>query len=199
MSLFNRAVRDQRWVNRWGTIRRLKEQSIAEHQYFVALYFLQICRDLEISYVQDAWGVAMWKVLTHDLPEIITSDTPGPVKRALNAEGISAWVEDQLSNRIPNWKPPSNVTVREDEEMDAIMKVADDFEAAMYIMDEASMGNKNVKDVQEYVRRKLSKSLRALIRVLPDREEKILSMESHMNGQLGSNLSGEYPAMDEDR
>lgn len=78
-----------RIVKRWGIIDMMKEQSVMEHSYMVAVIVgsliaehTKLCSDLRIrTLVQNHRQNAIEWALMHDLPEIFTGDIPSSIKR----------------------------------------------------------------------------------------------------------------------
>lgn len=72
-------VRMMSEVTRWGIVPNLRRQSIADHSYYVCLYALDLCNVLGLD-ARTAFYITQWCLL-HDLPETVTGDIVGPVKR----------------------------------------------------------------------------------------------------------------------
>jgi len=122
--------RGARHVTRFCNSPRIKENNIAEHQYYVALYTKLLCDYLQINDEDtvDAIGYA----LIHDLHEGISIDIPQNVKRRTpsHSDGIESCAVHELGlNRaIPEVG------------MD-IVKIADLLDALIYSIEEVRMGN----------------------------------------------------------
>lgn len=137
--MFEREYRELSWVPRWTIIRRIREQSVAEHSYYVALYAGQVA-DL-VKWKGDRGTLLKWALL-HDLAEVFTSDIPGPTKRAMIDKGKgAAFVANELNRRFPDLAVPDGVTHGAFAEIEAIVKVADLIDENCYLASERQLGN----------------------------------------------------------
>lgn len=155
-----RAVREMRlmeFVPRWGIVRTLKQQSVAEHSYQTALLADWIAdRHITHPYQSGYEGQFRYKVLQcalyHDLEEVFTGDIPGPAKHAMLDESKSYhFVEDEYQRRF---KERSDLYLNGTEKHDAvviksIVSCASSLEEVCFLAQELQMGNKSVKKVFE--------------------------------------------------
>ena len=79
--MYSRELRELEHVPRWAIIRCIKQQSVAEHSYFTAMYANKIAEiigwDKKYPYeIHKLITYALW----HDIEECFMSDIPGPVK-----------------------------------------------------------------------------------------------------------------------
>jgi 5'-deoxynucleotidase YfbR-like HD superfamily hydrolase len=146
--MFEREIRDLSFVKRWGIVRTLRDQSVAEHTYFVTMYANDIATYLNIS--PETHLALMQQILWHDMEEIYTGDIPGPAKHALSDRGrFSAKVADwmhktfgQHKHRNGSGLPPTTQNI-----VHCIIKIADYLDAACEMATEVQMGNANCKDL----------------------------------------------------
>jgi 5'-deoxynucleotidase YfbR-like HD superfamily hydrolase len=135
---FSMAWRDMAHVPRWVILRRQRQQYLAEHSYFVAIYAQQLCS--LIGY--DEGYEVLWYALLHDIDETITGDIPGPIKRAaFDKERAEEVMKDVLTDKF-GAHIVADVTLVSNE-VKAIVSVADSIEEICYLMEEMSMGNSN--------------------------------------------------------
>jgi 5'-deoxynucleotidase YfbR-like HD superfamily hydrolase len=141
---FSQAWRDMAHVPRWVILRKNRQQHLAEHSYFVALYADQVARLID-------WHGSYTKLfryaLYHDIDETVTGDVPGPAKRA-------AWDKERAEERIEQvmrdkygddvMDARSSVT----DEIKAIVAVADALEEVCYLTEEMLSGNRWVSTVR---------------------------------------------------
>jgi 5'-deoxynucleotidase YfbR-like HD superfamily hydrolase len=122
----NDLMRSQ-YVKRWHIVNTSKSQSLAEHQYNVAIIGATIAAKMRLT------GVVIKEVvmvaLTHDIHEIVMGDVPSPAKRRGSKEGVF------------EFKLPFNYYVDRNTRstVDAIVKAAD-FLDAIHFVDENGMG-----------------------------------------------------------
>lgn len=138
--MFEREYRELSFVPRWPIARLLRRQSVAEHSYYVALYAYQICCLLGMGSVAAAACAAT--ALFHDLEESFTSDTPGPVKRAMvsDKDKYYEWCSDMLAQRFEH-NGKSMWWLAKDEAFDPILKVANLMDEVAHLSTELQMGN----------------------------------------------------------
>lgn len=80
-------------VERWGVIKTLRPQSVAEHSFAVAVIAMELAERLGHGKVDYTDGMhLLWWSLVHDAPETLTSDIDGKFKRD-NPEFRAALVE----------------------------------------------------------------------------------------------------------
>jgi hypothetical protein len=133
-------------IPRWVIIRTIKQQSLAEHQYFVSLYATYIARQMESITIEQIHYVTI-KALTHDFEEMITGDTPSPTKKILEFDANvklrdMCSAPNSMAISISSVETPINVGF-----LNEIINCADLFEACMFLADEVSLGNTGVKEL----------------------------------------------------
>jgi len=154
--MFEREYRDLRFVNRWQIVRRLKDQNLAEHQYFVALYARQVAH--VIGWKGDI-GALLTAALVHDIGELISGDLPGPFKRLFSGQmwgDVEAEIDGILHER-GLWRPHRN-----DDDVDLILKVADLIDEAGWLHDEINLGNTSLVNVLSNTMQRLHEAVNAL-------------------------------------
>lgn len=196
--MLEREYRELSFVTRWALLRRIRQQSIAEHSYYVALYAMQIAQMIQwpeaFPHTAGNTGDLLRAALYHDLGEVVSGDPPGPVHRRaiLNVDHWQKEIAKGVNRRFgenvaAEWKgavsPTSNVGL----EVKAIIKVADSLDALFYLLTEQQMGNGTVRDVVAQERRRLYKAIDTLGKVLMiDMSKMIVDMSAvihdHENG-----------------
>jgi 5'-deoxynucleotidase YfbR-like HD superfamily hydrolase len=141
--MFDREMRDAAHINRWSILRRSRNQSIAEHSYYVAVYCVEIAE--YIDWEGDR-HLLLRHALAHDLPEIWSGDLPGPTKRAItDTQRLHDFEYAQMHKILPFHRP----YCRAEGEIGRILEVADRLEATLFLADEWGMGNKSVGDIED--------------------------------------------------
>ena len=130
-------------VPRWGIIRTIRQQSVAEHSYYVTLYAGWIAQFLGRDWPDVLF--ILEHALTHDFNEMVTGDIPQPYKKCITD------VKDTKICSASRSMMSSIHTVHgnNQETCKKIIKVADLFEACMYLKDEMGMGNSTVSDLYQ--------------------------------------------------
>lgn len=168
--MFQRELRTLAYVPRWAIIRTLRQQSVAEHSFYVALYADKIASMINWSGDRvDLFRVA----LLHDLDEVLTGDISQPgkqwIRSVMNSEqkmNLDAIMLKQTARRIPEYEGIITNAITdgniEYNELNAIIKVADILEACLYLADEKFSGNGNVANVLRYLIDQLHRSIMGL-------------------------------------
>lgn len=178
MKAFPRELRDLSHVPRWSIARKIRTQSVAEHSFYVAHYAYTIATIIEW---EGNHGSLLSKVLFHDVPECITSDVPGPVKRELmDPDSLSRYEDSVVRER---WRfYPTSCTPEEK----AILKTADLLDETLYLAGEIQMGNSSVWD---YFNR-ASERMYDSVHKLPVSEVRERELRAYLNTAIDGELRG---------
>ena len=148
--MYSRELRELEHVPRWAIIRCIKQQSVAEHSYFTAMYANKIA---EIIGWDKKYPEEMHKLVTyalwHDIEECFMSDIPGPVKHGTVAENkYDKFANNQCKKY---WGKNKNDIVDQrfpyDRQIIQIVKCASTIEELFYLLGEAQLGNKTIYDI----------------------------------------------------
>lgn len=134
-------------VFRWQIVKTIRQQSIAEHSYQVAM----IAHRILLLLVPNQVGRGMLELevlkwsLYHDLPEVMTGDIATPLKQYLkkqNTHGCIEELEDRVSPQYRMAKPLKGSLVQR------IVKLADIMEAIKFVSENAATvhGTQFVRD-----------------------------------------------------
>ena len=171
--MFEREIRDAQVVKRWGIVRTIRDQTIADHQHMVTVYTNDLCVFLRVDPLLHlaALQYAMW----HDTKdEIFSGDMPGPSKRAMVVDR-AAWDKkaDEYSNRTFGAMYARMGVALSSVDMNrvkAIVKCADWLDAACEMGIEKQLGNCNVEVHLIRNTRKCLESATLLCNVMGKRE-----------------------------
>lgn len=111
-------------VFRWQIVRTHRRQSIAEHQYQVAMFAEILARGIYPEWSDSERNKLVWACLIHDIPEIETGDIPTPVK-------VGFPELDNVENRF--WNGRTGKPKKISDESFMILKIADALEAASFL------------------------------------------------------------------
>jgi hypothetical protein len=116
----NDLMRSQ-YVKRWHIVNTAKSQSLAEHQFNVAMIAATIATKLKAnnSFIKNVTILA----LMHDAPEIVMGDIPTPAKRRGSKEGVF------------EFKLPFDIHVGDSESARKIVKAADFLDAIHFVVE----------------------------------------------------------------
>lgn len=145
--MFEQDLRTLSHVERWGTVRKINRQGVADHMYYVAVYSLQIADAIQWS--GSRGDLAEW-ALAHDSPESFSGDVQGPTKRAaVDPARMLAFEQSEAERRYGKSFLGSYITTPSlvDPEVRKIVKAADIMDEVMFLAIEMSMGNMSVESV----------------------------------------------------
>ena len=128
---------------------RLKDESVAEHSYYVALYTELICKELKMD--MKSRLMAIQYALLHDIPEIYTSDIPHPIKQKSDAlkKSLKVLEREMLKEQLPEYLP----LIEHVEEYDTlglihlIVETADVMSVIQYAKQEIELGNQTMQPI----------------------------------------------------
>lgn len=129
---------------------RIKDESVAEHSYFVSLFTILICHKLQVN---DGETLnALTYALIHDIPEIEISDIPHSVK-SLNPELkriIFDLEYDAIKKILPSF---TDILFKcesgQMERVKAIVDLADVLSVLQYCALERRLGNTTLLDIEK--------------------------------------------------
>jgi len=161
---FPRELRDLAHVTRWNIARLIKEQSVAEHCFFVAIYAYEIAdiANEEMSVNVDKGKIVM-KALLHDIEESYTSDIPGPAKRnIIDRNMFNDYISVQSDERFLGMS--SYLIFKDYGENKSfneywVLKIANLLDETCLLASELQMGNKSVKAYFKMSRKRLDEAI----------------------------------------
>lgn len=162
--MYEREYRELSFVPRWGIVRTINTQSVAEHSYYVALYTADICHVLGLQYLMaEAVTYALW----HDVAELFTGDIPGPVKRRIvDYTKLNEFNQEAISKTFP-YEESANPGLVVSLESRTIVKLADCMEEVAFLATEINMGNQSVVEYLDDAKGRLQKAIEKLRGVVP--------------------------------
>lgn len=138
-------------VPRWGIVRVLQRQSVADHSFYVAVY-ADALADL-LGWGPEHRAHLLRSALWHDVDEIVSGDIPGPVKRQIPERAKwSAYVNSHVTRHF-GYDYPDVL----DEEK-PILTAANLLDECAYLAGESRLGNQNVARALYLSRRRLKES-----------------------------------------
>lgn len=144
-------VRQLSNIQRCATTRRIKNQSVAEHSFYVAIIALLIAEELKLEL---SIGTLLQKAIFHDMEEAITGDIIYPLKHSsvqtnhFFNEAIGEYCRQVFKNHFPDFEQYRAIqkyskTGAEGE----VIKLADAVELVLYCQEEVSSGNRHMQGV----------------------------------------------------
>lgn len=151
---FSASLRMLSALPRWGIVRCLQRQNVAEHSYYVAIYADAIAEHLgwdgprRLHLLQ----AALW----HDADEIVTGDIPGPVKRAIpDRPSWESYVNDVMRQHVADY--PRAIA-----EEKLVLTVANLLDECAYLAGEIRSGNGHVRRAYQLSTERLQQSWQEL-------------------------------------
>lgn len=124
-------------VIRYNTRNKLKDESVAEHSFYVALFTLKLCDDYNVD--EKTKCQALIKALLHDMPEIELNDITHNVKERLNLRPFLKQYEDKYFE--DNYRQYCELMNKGNDLVNAIVVLADAMSVYQYTLNEISLGN----------------------------------------------------------
>lgn len=124
---------------RYNTRTRLKDESVAEHSFFVSLFTLELCKKYKINEYLTAQCCI--KAILHDLPEIELNDITHDVKEKLNLRRVLKPYEDEYYKT--HYCQYSDLMINGTELINAIVDLADAYSVKQYTQHELVLGNRS--------------------------------------------------------
>jgi 5'-deoxynucleotidase YfbR-like HD superfamily hydrolase len=113
-------------VERWAIVPTARKQSIAEHQYFVMLYVIDLCKMTGMT----PTGNLLTYASLHDADELHSGDIPSPYKSPEVKYG------DQYTEHLKSLLTDSEIS---------LVKLADLMESVVFLIEELKYGNYRAK------------------------------------------------------
>lgn len=148
--MYSRELRELEHVPRWAIIRCIRQQSVAEHSYFTAMYANKIAEIIgwDKKYPYETHKLVTY-ALWHDIEECFMSDIPGPVKHGTIDEAKYNKFADNQCKKY--WGKNKNDIVDErfpyDRQVVQIVKCASTIEELFYLLGEEQLGNRTLYNI----------------------------------------------------
>lgn len=147
-------------VIRYNTRPVLKQESVAEHSFYVALFALKICDDYNIN--ENIKTDAVIKSLLHDMPEIELNDITHNVKEKLRLRPFLKAYEDEYYKT--HYSQYYELMSTSHDLTSIIVVLADAWSVFQYVNNEMSLGNKSkqIEEIDNEIRQRIQDLTNAL-------------------------------------
>lgn len=147
-------------VIRYNTRPILKQESVAEHSFYVALFALKICDDYNIN--ENIKKDAVIKSLLHDMPEIELNDITHNVKEKLCLRPFLKAYEDEYYKT--HYSQYYELMSTSHDLTSIIVVLADAWSVFQYVNNEMSLGNKSkqIEEIDNEIRQRIQDLTNAL-------------------------------------
>ncbi len=155
---FTREDRELMFVPRWNIVRTIRQQNVAEHSFYVALWADRVAILVGMTNITELYFLGR-AALVHDMKEIYSGDTPATFKRRLRKDlGRDLHgLDDFGTNAVSNAESKLIGT-----EPNQIIKVADLIEAFVFCCEEQQLGNGAISEVRNDVELQLRGAIQTL-------------------------------------
>lgn len=154
-----RELYELKFVIRYNCRRHIKDESVAEHSYYVALLSMMICDEKKINDEKIRLD-CFTKALLHDMPEIETNDITHNAKEKMNLRKLLKLYEDDFFVR----KFPLQSSLMRNDDYDsivnAIVLLADTLSVKQFTANELQIGNAD-DDMKEIYEDACKRSIKA--------------------------------------
>lgn len=143
--MLEREIRDAQYIKRWGIVRKIRDQDVAQHTFVVAHFVNDFCVVMGLS--DEVCLRAIRQALWHDMDEIFSGDMAGPAKREAVSDRNTwtSWFNSALAKTFELISLRNGYVGRiKAEKYKAIVKAADWLESACEGGAEVQMGNQNM-------------------------------------------------------
>lgn len=125
-------------IIRYNTRKHLKDESVAEHSFYVALISLKLCDMYKLD--DDTTRKIVIKALLHDMPEIELNDITHDAKEKLNLRQYLKKYEDEYYN--VNFSKYAQLMNTDRGLISNVVDLADAISVYQFIDNEILLGNK---------------------------------------------------------
>lgn len=146
-------------IVRYSQQNKIKNESVAEHSYFVMWFINRLCTKYELC--DKIRLLAMEAGLLHDVPEVITNDITYDVKQMIPevSDLLQPYEEEVVKEHsYTAWKVLFNPETGEEVLAKALVKHADILSVYQYCYNEEMLGNKNFTELRKATSERLTKS-----------------------------------------
>lgn len=143
-------------IIRYNTRMHIKNESVAEHSFYVALLTLMICDKENMS--DEIKLQAIIKALLHDMPEIETNDITHDAKERLNLRTYLKKYENAYF--IKEFPKYAKMMISDSKSIvSSIVDLADTLSVIQYVNNEISLGNtsNDIKDILQNAKHRIEK------------------------------------------
>ena len=148
---------------RYNTRLRLKDETVAEHSFYVSLLVLKLCEIYNLD--EDITYKCLVMAVLHDMPEIELNDITHDVKERLNLRPMLKTYEDEYFKK--NFKKYSALLYSQGIEK-TIVDIADAYSVKQYVLSEMTLGNKSkdMTDIYNEIENRINTLLKVLHKTL---------------------------------
>ena len=158
---FNEDVYRLTEIVRFNNWFKIKQESVAEHSFFVVLFVKMFCDKLNVS--DEIKLEALDLAVIHDVPELTTNDITFDAKKAMPKveQAIEEYERKFIKERFPE---SYDSFYNEDSLAKMIVKAADILSVVQWAVNEINLGNSTVENILYSARAAFYQSLKKIER-----------------------------------
>ena len=159
-------------IKRYCQQNKIKDESVAEHSFFVCWFVNRLCTKYELS--DTIRLMAMEAALLHDIPEVVTNDITRDVKDMIPeiCELLQPHEEEIVKEHsLRAHKVLFNPETIEELVAKKVVKHADILSVLQYCQNEEKLGNKNFTELRKATEERVSKSRNELLTLIKTMED----------------------------
>ena len=168
-------------IVRYNTLARQKDETVAAHSYYVALFSMLVADDLDVP--STIKHMAIQFALIHDLPEVVINDVTHDAKDSM-PEVVEVLDKYERKLQIQMFSDLgerySNPQLRDDKHAKCISIIADILSVLQYTENELDMGNSHVVGWDKQCYARLKKEIVYLRDVLGYNESRVQNLWEHI-------------------
>ena len=124
-------------IIRYNTRMKIRNESVAEHSFYVALISLMLCKEYKLS--EEITSQCVIKSILHDMPEIEINDITHDAKEKLKLRDYLQQFENQYY--ADNFAEYYELMTKPTEVVNHIVELADALSVKQYVDSEIELGN----------------------------------------------------------
>lgn len=151
-------------ITRYSQLSKIKNESVAEHSYFVMWFVERLCTKYQLS--DRIRLMALEAGLLHDVPEVITNDITYDVKQMIpEVSGLLQPYEEEVvkEHSLVAHKVLFAPETVEETIAKKLVKHADILSVYQYCHNEEMLGNKNFSELRQATELRVNKSREDLV------------------------------------
>ena len=160
-------------IIRYSQLDKIKNESVAEHSYYVAWFVNRVCTEFHLC--STIRLMALEAAILHDVPEVITNDITYDVKCMVpEIKELLQPYEEQIikEHSYPVWETLFHPKSWNQRVAKAVVKHADILSVVQYCHHEEMLGNKSFTELREASQERAMKTLDELLTVIREGDER---------------------------
>ena len=156
-------------IIRYSQLNKIKNETVAEHSYYVTWFVNRLCTKYELS--DEVRLLALETALLHDIPEVITNDITYDVKRMVPEVPalLQPYEEEAIKEHSYRaYKVLFNPETVQERLTKKLVKHADILSVLQYCQNEEMLGNKNFTELRKATEKRVKDSKDDFLAVLSE-------------------------------